>query len=164
MVFSADRRNRTSAIAGPSLQLSCSRQVDQRPDLGSSPIGAGVRLPQKSSGRTGAREGVPWLPRITPPPRFGFFATASTIRLPCERFDDATVDLVDDKGCAITGQTIRGPFRVFLTSGAPVPNIAVRGTGSFAKIQTKRCWREGIPRNRGPLSLRENTGLPFETL
>src|SRR4030067_1736380 len=100
MVFSADRRNRTSAIAGPSLQLSCSRQVDQRPDLGSSPIGAAVRLPQKSSGGAGAREGVPWLPRITPPPRFEFFATASTIRLPCERFDDVTVDLGDDKGCA----------------------------------------------------------------
>jgi len=64
MVFAADKQIRTSAIAVPSLRLSCPRQGDLQYDLGSSPNGAGVRLSRKSSGRTGALEGLPWLPRI----------------------------------------------------------------------------------------------------
>lgn len=39
-------------------------------------------------------------------------ALAGKIDLPGEQFDDITVALVDERGCARAGQTIQGPFRL----------------------------------------------------
>jgi hypothetical protein len=71
-------------------------------------------------------------------------ALTGKIDLPGERFDDVTVALVDDRGCVLTGQTIRGPFRVYRVAEAPVsPKKAPPGqmpTGkSKETIPRKEC-------------------------
>ena len=48
-------------------------------------------------------------------------ALTGKIDLPGGRFEGVTVALVDDRGCALTGQTIRGPFRIYRVTAAPVP-------------------------------------------
>jgi uncharacterized protein involved in outer membrane biogenesis len=68
-------------------------------------------------------------------------ALTGTIDLPGERFDDVTVALVDDRGCVLTGQTIRGPFRVYRVAEAPVsPKKAPPGQNPTGKSE------ETIPR------------------
>ena len=71
-------------------------------------------------------------------------ALTGKIDLPGERFGDVTVALVDDRGCALTGQTIRGPFRLFRVTAAPVsPRKAPPGEIPMGKsnetIPRKEC-------------------------
>jgi len=56
-------------------------------------------------------------------------ALQGRIDLPGERFDEITVALVDDRGCPLAGQTIRGPFRL--------PRIALATAAKTIKPEGK---------------------------
>ena len=54
-------------------------------------------------------------------------ALQGRIDLPAGRFDEVTVSLVDDKGCALAGRTIRGPFRDYVVTALATEKGTVPG-------------------------------------